>query len=78
MADARKLRQSIEEQVTSNSDATISQQYIAVLEDFFPCYSCGIIFIPKGVLLVPREEKIILIPKGIKVALYSLITRSTE
>jgi hypothetical protein len=76
MADARKLRQSIEEQITFNSVATIFQQYIAMLQDFFPCYSYGIIFSLKGVLLVPWEKKILLIPKGIKVALYSLITRS--
>jgi hypothetical protein len=56
MAD-RKLRQSIEEQITSNSVATIFQHYNAVLQDFFPCYSYGIIFSPKGVLLVPWEKK---------------------
>jgi hypothetical protein len=73
MAEARKLRQSIEEQEISNSVVTIFQQYIAVLQDFFPFYSYGIIFSPKKVLLVPWEKKFILIPKGIKVALYSLV-----
>jgi hypothetical protein len=29
-----------------------------VLQDFFPCYSYGIIFSPKGVLLVPWEKKL--------------------
>jgi hypothetical protein len=79
MAAARKLRQSIEEQITSNSVATIFQQYIAVLQNVFPCYSYGIIFSPKGVLLVPREKKKSFTSQGNKkifIALYSLITGS--
>jgi hypothetical protein len=68
MADARRLRQSIEEHISSNSIVTIFQEFIVALHNFFSCYSYFITFNPMG-------EKFFYKSHGNKSSNYSLITR---